>query len=47
MSWESTVTYYQIINKFINKDFAEIKEYQSNGDFLFFLPYFISYVIEM
>ncbi|HBH11867.1 MAG: Aspartate racemase [Clostridiales bacterium 38_11] len=47
MSWESTVTYYQIINKFINKelgglhsakillysvDFAEIEEYQSNGD---------------
>jgi len=47
MSWESTVTYYQIINETIKKelgglhsakillysvDFAEIEEYQTNGE---------------
>lgn len=47
MSWESTVTYYQIINKTINSqlgglhsakcllyslDFAEIENYQANGE---------------
>ena len=47
MSWESTVTYYQIINETIKKelgglhsakiflysvDFAEIEEYQANGE---------------
>lgn len=47
MSWESTVTYYRLINETVNKelgglhsaqiilysvDFAEIEEYQSNGE---------------
>ena len=47
MSWESTVTYYQIVNKTIKQelgglhsaktllysvDFAEIEEYQANGE---------------